>query len=91
MSIFLSNQAKGIHQPWWFMPPQSTRATKHEGKRPVERGRKGKKERRPVGKWKEGKVGTESWQEGKLDGFNTLVARGPVNIVCRLLVYYDDK
>ena len=60
----------------------------------MERGRKGKKERRPVGKWKEGKVGTASRPEGKEEGSNTLVARGPANFfeVLRffLLVLFVD-
>ena len=45
----------------------------------METGTKGKKERRQVGKLKEGKVGTESWPEGKEEGPNTFVARGPAN------------
>jgi hypothetical protein len=47
-----------------------------KGTRLVARRKKGKKERRQVGKWKEG---TESLSEGKEEGSNTLVARGPAN------------
>ena len=39
-----------------------------KGTRPVEREAKCKKEGRPVGKWKKGKVGTASRQEGKEEG-----------------------
>ena len=47
------------------------------GARLVGRGKEGKKARRPVGKWKEGKVGTASRQEGKFEGSNTPVGQRP--------------
>ena len=55
----------------------ATRATKHVGKRPVERGKKSQTERRPVGEWKVGKVGTESWPAGTEEGSNTPVGQRP--------------
>ena len=55
----------------------ATRATEHVGKRPVERGKKSQTERRPVGEWKVGKVGTESWPAGTEEGSNTPVGQRP--------------
>ena len=45
----------------------------------VARGKEGKKARRLVGKWKEGKVGTASRPEGKFGDLTRLWARGPAN------------
>ena len=68
-----------VHAP--RVPRAATRATKHEGKRYVERGKKGQKERRPVGKWTKGKVGTESWPEGTKRDLTRLWARAPANLM----------
>ena len=76
----------GVHVP--RVPRAATRATKHVGKRRVEKGKKGKKERRPVGKWTERKVGTESWPEGTKRDLIRLWARGPANFLSAYIIMY---
>ena len=46
-----------------WVPGVATRATKQKGKRHIEIGKNRLKERRPVGEWKEVKVGIESLPE----------------------------
>ena len=50
--------------------------------------KEGKNARRPVGKWKEGKVGTASRQEGKFEGSNTPVGQRPGEFISCMFPYF---